>query len=100
MVVANSAISLDNMSRNSSLVEFVSSEADDREFLGQQIVLGEVVERGKQFALGEIAGSAEDHHGAGVARAAVLIGVEWHSISRPLSSVQSRRFGRGMALLH
>src|SRR5207302_9703399 len=47
-------------------VKVVAGEADDCELFGQDIVLSEVAERGDEFALGEVAGGAEnDHHARG-----------------------------------
>ena len=40
---------------------------DHREFARQQLLLGQVVERGNQLAVGQVAGRAEDHHDAGIA---------------------------------
>jgi hypothetical protein len=44
--------------------ELLDGNADDHEFLGEQIPLGEIIDRGNQFPLGQIAARAEDHHGA------------------------------------
>ena len=61
-------------------------EADDGEMLGKQAVAGEIVERGEQFALGEVSGGAEDDHDARIAGAArgpvpfvLLAGLRCHS---------------------
>ena len=44
------------------LVRFVfARDADEVEALGQRALVREVVERGQQFALGEVAGGAEEH---------------------------------------
>ena len=67
VVVANSPISLPISSRNCSLRQLVAREAHQRELLGQQIVLGEIVERRDEFALGQIARRAKDHHHARIA---------------------------------
>ncbi len=46
-------------------------EADDHHARGQVAVGGEVVEGGHQLAVGEVAGRAEDHQGAGFGLRAV-----------------------------
>ena len=69
-MVANSPISLLILSRNSSLVSSLRAQSDERELLREQILFGEIVERGNQLALGQIAGGAKDHHDAGIAGAA------------------------------
>src|SRR6266436_4102500 len=45
--------------------EIVAGEADDGELFGEQIVGGEVAERGDELALSQVAGGAEDDHNAG-----------------------------------
>ncbi len=49
---------------------FVPGNPDHGEFLGKQIVLRQIVKRGNEFALGEIAGCAKNHHDARIAGAA------------------------------
>ena len=44
----------------------IDGASDQREILRQQVLLGQVIERRQQHALGQIAGCAEDHHGAAV----------------------------------
>ena len=48
--------------------------ADDGDLFGQQAGLVEVIERGQELALGEVAGGAEDDHDAGVGGALGLRG--------------------------
>src|SRR5262249_3659216 len=43
----------------------VPREANDGEAFGKLVVLGEIAESGNEFAFGEVAGGAEDHHYAG-----------------------------------
>ena len=69
LVVANSPISLPIMSRNCSVISSLRAKPT-RRIPWRAVVLGEVVKRRDQLALGEIAGSAEDHHDAGIAGAA------------------------------
>ena len=54
-------------------VHLVARDTHQREFLGKQIVLRQVVERRDELALGEISGSAEDHHRARIARPSSLL---------------------------
>ena len=44
----------------------IAADADDGKFARQQLLAGEVVERGNQLAAGQVAGKAEDHHDAGI----------------------------------
>ena len=50
--------------------EVVEGRADQRKLARQQLGLGEVVQRGDELALGQIAGRAEDDHQARVAGSA------------------------------
>ena len=43
-----------------------AGDADDGEVLGQKIGLLQVIERGQEFALGQVAGGAEDDDDAGL----------------------------------
>ena len=54
-------------------------EADDGEMLGQQVVPGEVVQRGDELALGQIAARAEDHHHARIGGIACRRGAGFRS---------------------
>ena len=45
-----------------------ASEPDQRKAVGQQALLGEVVQRGNQQPFGQVATDAEDHHRAGIGR--------------------------------
>ncbi len=47
------------------VVDMFHREADDREFLGEFRIDHQIVERGKELAVAEVAGSAENHEDAG-----------------------------------
>ena len=52
--------------RGEGLLERPAGDADDREVLRQQPGLLQVIERGQELALGEVAGRAEDDDDAGI----------------------------------
>ncbi len=55
------------------LFERTAGDADDGELLGKKAGLLEVIERGQELALGEVAGGAEDDDDAGVGHALGLL---------------------------
>ena len=57
------------------VAERAAGDADDGEFFGKKAGLVEVIERGQELALGEVAGGAEDDDDAGVGDALALLGV-------------------------
>ena len=74
--------------RKSSSVSSRARDADDRELLGQQLPVGERVERGDQLALRQVARGAEDHEDARVRRPPELEPFE----ERVLSAVRDASF--------
>ncbi len=60
-------------------VHLIASHAHQRKFLRKQIILGEIVERRDQLALGQVARSAEYHHHARIGRPARAGGIPFRS---------------------
>ncbi len=49
-----------------------AAHADHGKLARQQLLAGQVVERGNELAAGQVSGEAEDHHDAGIAGASNL----------------------------